>query len=71
MKCDKCGGRSLVVDSRDLKEGLRRRRECRDCRWRWSTIEVETTDYVIEMKIRQTGRQEAVAKAEELMRAQG
>ena len=38
MKC-KCGGDTRVVDSRIVEGGLRRRRLCLDCGFRFSTLE--------------------------------
>lgn len=40
MNCPKCGGRSAVIECRAKSYGFRRRRECRDCKHRWSTIEI-------------------------------
>ena len=40
MICPKCGGRAVVVDSRTYPTGeVRRRRECRRCAFRFSTLE--------------------------------
>lgn len=43
QSCQKCGGPSSVVDCRGLmsERVIRRRRECRSCRHRWSTYERE------------------------------
>jgi len=39
--CPKCGGDSGVFDSRRRADGnIVRRRECKACEWRWSTIEI-------------------------------
>ena len=42
-KCPHCGSASWVVEARPTHSGPRRRRECysRECRWRWSTLEVD------------------------------
>lgn len=43
MKCPCCGKENdRVKDSRDWMEGrgVRRRRECLDCGWKWSTVEL-------------------------------
>lgn len=40
MNCPKCGGRSDVIDGRVTSYGVRRRRECRDCKHRWPTVEL-------------------------------
>lgn len=39
MACPKCGGSSKVKDSRPGPDGLRRRRRCLDCDFRWTTYE--------------------------------
>ncbi len=40
MKCPYCGyGDSKVIDSREVNEGIRRRRECLGCRARFTTYE--------------------------------
>lgn len=45
MNCP-CGNDTLVVDSRPSPEGyVRRRRECQTCGMRFSTYEVEASDW--------------------------
>ncbi len=40
MRCPECqSDRVRVLDSRAAPGGVRRRRQCRVCRYRWSTIE--------------------------------
>ncbi|HIP97433.1 MAG TPA: transcriptional repressor NrdR [Anaerolineae bacterium] len=40
MKCPHCGGRnSRVIDTREAGDGIRRRRECKDCNQRFTTYE--------------------------------
>jgi hypothetical protein len=39
MQCMKCGGKGDVVDSRPQPEGTWRRRQCRVCGERWTTVE--------------------------------
>lgn len=40
MQCPKCGlRRDRVVDTRTRAGGTYRRRECRECRFRWTTLE--------------------------------
>ena len=42
MRCPKCGGsKSSVVDSRQVEDGntIRRRRECEECHYRFTTYE--------------------------------
>lgn len=38
--CPFCGGGSSVVYTRNTHEGIMRRRKCRRCPARWSTIEI-------------------------------
>ena len=39
--CPKCHADSGVLDSRMKQHGIiRRRRQCEDCKYRWSTVEV-------------------------------
>jgi len=41
MRCPKCDSRRLIVtDSRSRKKYIRRRRECRECRHRFTTYEM-------------------------------
>lgn len=42
LTCPKCGCRHfLVVDTRVVASGVRRRRECRNCGWRvWTREEI-------------------------------
>lgn len=46
-KCDVCQGHSKVVDSRGAQcfnaSSIRRRRECINCKNRWTTYEISTT----------------------------
>ncbi len=40
MKCPFCGsGQSRVMDTREVGDGIRRRRECQECRQRYTTYE--------------------------------
>ncbi len=57
MKCPYCSHQhSKVVDSRDVNEGVRRRRECLGCGLRFTTYErVQTTSLLI---IKKDGRRE-------------
>ena len=46
MNCPKCGSDQLkVIDSRGSPEQVKRRRECVDCKERFSTIEVTVEKY--------------------------
>jgi hypothetical protein len=45
MKCPSCGSREITVkDSRSLDTTIRRRRQCRTCHHRWTTIEAAVDD---------------------------
>ncbi len=43
FRCPACGGRSFCKDSRKNTHGVRRRRQCRDCGQRFTTMEVMVT----------------------------
>ena len=46
MNCPKCGyGFSKVVDSREIQNGKKRRRECAGCGTRYNAIEILEEDY--------------------------
>lgn len=49
MRC-KCGGDTRVVDARVLENGVRRRRLCMDCGFRFSTLESVLPEKVREPK---------------------
>lgn len=42
MRCRKCGGDTLVVDSRYVRneDRTRRRHECVECKYRFTTYEI-------------------------------
>ena len=49
MECPRCAGKSSsVVDSRPNEVGIRRRRSCKDCGFRWSTMELPVADHEAE-----------------------
>lgn len=52
MKCGVCGGESRVVDSRETKGWIRRRRECERCGARWTTFEMPGEEMETVRKIR-------------------
>lgn len=58
MYCPKCGKDTNVVDSRESEEGsaVRRRRECSQCRHRFTTY--ERVDYPTLVVIKKDGRRE-------------
>jgi transcriptional regulator NrdR family protein len=40
LRCPKCGKtRNIVVDTRTARDGIRRRRECQVCKYRYTTYE--------------------------------
>lgn len=40
QKCKQCGGKGRVINTRTDPNGYRwRRRECKDCHWRWFSYE--------------------------------
>ena len=58
MKCSKCEcERSSVVDSRNEGHQIRRRRECQECGYRFSTF--ERIEYQMPMIIKKDGRRES------------
>lgn len=44
MNCPKCKGKTLVVDSRQGSNYIRRRRCCLECDYRFSTKEFRSSD---------------------------
>jgi transcriptional regulator NrdR family protein len=45
-QCPNCGaGDCQVMDSRATKNYVRRRRRCKDCSKRWTTMEIKESDY--------------------------
>lgn len=58
MKCPKCGcERSSVVDSRGEAQSIRRRRECQECQFRFTTF--ERIEYALPLIVKKDGRREA------------
>ena len=45
MICPKCGGQSKVIESRETKNGKRRREECVLCHHRFSTLVIMKEEY--------------------------
>jgi len=45
MNCPICGGQTCVVDSRPNEDSTRRRRECAECKHRFSTVEIDVDYY--------------------------
>lgn len=38
-ECMRCHGDSRVIDTNDAPGSIRRRRQCLECGWRWTTYE--------------------------------
>lgn len=45
MDCPNCGAPTKVVDSRPSAKTVVRRRKCLECKYRFSTIEIDTEVY--------------------------
>lgn len=45
MTCPFCNGRTHVIDSRHTEDSKFRRRECLDCKHRFSTYEIDADYY--------------------------
>lgn len=45
VQCPNCNGESHVIDSRDGEDARRRRRQCNECKFRYSTYEIHAKDY--------------------------
>jgi transcriptional repressor NrdR len=57
MRCPKCGSEQLaVVDSRGEDAAIRRRRECQDCTFRFTTF--ERIELSLPMVVKKDGRRE-------------
>lgn len=57
MECPVCGGRNTkVVDSRDSRDGVRRRRVCNECGHRFTTR--ERIDETLPMVLKRTGERQ-------------
>lgn len=41
MTCPQCGSGTCITNSRKTCDEVRRRRECRECGFRFTTIEIE------------------------------
>ncbi len=62
MRCAKCGGdRSSVIDSRGEVSAIRRRRECQDCGFRFTTY--ERVELALPLIIKKDGRREPFDRA--------
>lgn len=45
MTCPICGGQTLIKDSRPDEDHVKRRRECTECKHRFSTVEIDKDYY--------------------------
>ncbi|ACD47101.1 hypothetical protein [Geobacillus phage GBSV1] len=52
MRCPICGGRTKVLDVREKRDKVKRRRECSDCLTRFNTEEKLVIDSLDEYLIR-------------------
>lgn len=59
MNCPKCRSETRVVDSRMNEDSIRRRRECRECGHRFSTMEVDVNYYATTMERKEKAFREA------------
>lgn len=60
MNCPHCGGETHVVDSRPNEDSTRRRRECVECKHRFSTVEIDADYYETLKPIDKNAVQKAV-----------
>lgn len=45
MTCPICGGETHIINSRPSEDSVRRRRECTECKHRFSTVEIDSDYY--------------------------
>ena len=45
MTCPKCNGKTEIVDTRADDDAVKRRRQCLECGYRFSTIEIDKDLY--------------------------
>jgi transcriptional regulator NrdR family protein len=45
MTCPVCGGDTHILDSRPSEDSTKRRRECLECMYRFSTVEIDVDYY--------------------------
>lgn len=63
MDCPVCGGTAAVVRSRTDGETVTRRRECRECGFRFSTVESDADLYARSARLREEEIAACVDKA--------
>ena len=66
LQCPRCQGESGVRDSRPIGRTIRRRRECKQCRWRWSTFEL-SAEYMHAVRIITRSAREMLASSTSLL----
>lgn len=48
MRCPQCGAPTRTPETKQMSEDtVKRRRECRDCKWRFTTFEVPAKIYAM------------------------
>ncbi|WP_298535732.1 hypothetical protein [uncultured Methanobrevibacter sp.] len=53
LQCSRCGSENVCIwDSRKLHGSQIRRRKCKDCNMRWTTIEVDYYQWLHEIESR-------------------
>jgi transcriptional regulator NrdR family protein len=45
MTCPVCGGATAVIDTNPSEDSVRRKRKCRECDFRFTTIEIDEDLY--------------------------
>lgn len=58
MICPECKSRTRIIDSRPTNKDVRRRRKCRECGHRFSTIEIRFDEIEAQLeKFKQIGKE--------------
>ena len=60
MNCPICGCETSVVDSRPSEDSVKRRRQCVECKHRFTTVEIDADYYAILMPTDKKAFQEAL-----------
>lgn len=61
MRCPECQSyQTVIIDSRQYDEQVRRRRECHDCGTRWNTIEVTLVEH---KRLKQAAHEKCTTKS--------
>ena len=53
MTCPQCGGETRITNSRKTCDTVRRRRECCECEFRFTTMEIEL-DLLNKLTVKET-----------------